>query len=802
MVALTPIKDYSPQQIKAARELSPALNRYLQLLEKKPSDDLSRWRQVRHQSWCEAVLATIYQTASCSDVCRSWTADSEALLKEIWNSCGLDQENCILVAMGKFGAQELNLSSDIDLIFVSQDEPSAELNKKVRQWIRMVSSVTDFGFCYRVDLDLRPGGKSSPLVTSWDHFTNHYGYAGETWERVAMVRLRVLWGNEHLTTQVESFCSKFAYRKHIDLRLFNDLYLMRERIQQNIVEKTLNLKYWPGGIRDLELFVHSLQLINGGKKVSLKTVSTTTAIEEIQKLNLIPSADANLLLTAYWYYRTIENKVHAYGDQHTYELSLIEGLISQGEIDQFQIFAKDVEKLLNDFLLPHKPKSSLVSDKDLKAISETMAGEMGLDPVSLDELLTQDVRSRTYERDENERRHFLKTSILLLKKQGDSASLALRHLTTFINNIRAKTSLYSLFNTHPQLIEEILWIFSTSPYLSQILIHRPDLVDSYIMKSADIDRSDDASFFKSIYDLKLVAELTAASAFLRNRNLSALTENLSRTADVIAQNTLDYFLKKFPQIHIDILTMGKWAGLEMGLKSDLDFIFITDTEPGTDHMKLARRFVHALQTPPSQPQIYSIDLRLRPSGSSGPLLSQMSQVKKYLAEKAMIWERQAYLRARLLSSSQDLQLFAARPMTAEEKVELQAIQQKLLMPISENIDFKKTHGGLISTEFTVQLALLDQQKFSISSHFPNMIHAATGDSTLAQKILTNYTTLRTYHQLLILIADSPETSLQLNAPSFIKLASHLKTSPGDLFQQIVTLLKNQDSLLKGLDPLS
>jgi glutamate-ammonia-ligase adenylyltransferase len=577
---------------------------------------------------------------------------------------------------------------------------------------------------------------------------------------------------------------------------------MRERIQQNIIEKTLNLKYWPGGIRDLELFVHSLQLIHGGKKVSLKTVSTTFAIEEIQKLGIIPSKDAQLLLHAYWFYRTIENKVHAHGDQHTYELTLIPGLITDKDIEQFKQYALDVEKLLNDFLLPHKPKSSLVSDKDLKSLTEQMANDLGLAQNSLNELLTQDARSRTYERDENERRHFLKTSILLLQKQGESAGLALRHLTTFINNIRAKTSLYSLFNTHPQLIEEILWIFSTSPYLSQILIHRPDLVDSYIMKSADIDRSDDAAFFKSIYDLKLVAELTAASAFLRNRNLSALTENLSRTADVIAQSTLDYFLKKFPKIHIDILTMGKWAGLEMGLKSDLDFIFITDTEPGGDHMKLARRFVHSLQTPPSQPQIYSIDLRLRPSGSSGPLLSQLSEVQNYLVEKGMIWERQAYLRARLLSTSEDLRLFNSRPMTPEEKTELRSIQQKLLMPLGDIIDFKKTRGGLISTEFTIQLALLDQQKFPKGSHFPDMIEAVAGSSILAQDLLKNYTTLRTYHQLLILIADSPETSLQLGAPSFIKLASHLQTSQEDLFQQIVALLKNQDSLLKGLDPLA
>lgn len=802
MVALTAIKNYSPEEVKSARKISPALDRYLTLLEKPTTDDLADWRKIRHQSWCEATLATITNKHSCEDICKNWSQKTENLLSKIWQHFQLDQEACILIAMGKWGAEELNLSSDIDLIFVSEGEPTAELNKKIRSWIRAVSTVTDFAFCHRVDLDLRPGGKSASLVTSWDHLTNHYGYAGETWERVAMVRLRPLFGPEDLKSKVLSFCTKFAYRKHIDLRLFNDFYLMRERIQQNIQEKTLNIKYSAGGIRDLELFIHSLQLIHGGKKIKLKTPSTTEAIREIGQHHLIPIADAQFLLETYWFYRDLENKIHCYEDHHTYELKMIDQLISLDDIEKFKKSSQKVNHLLNGFLEPHKPKDSLVSNKDLAKLALEAAQRHSIDIATFNEFIERDVRSRTYERDENERRYFLKNCISILNEKSTGVEIALVHLKSFIANIRAKTSLFSLFNSHPKLVEEILWIFSTSPYLSNILIHRPDLVDSYLLKSSDIDSTDESTLCKSIYDFKLVSELIAASAFLRNHHLQALTENLSQTADTICKSTLDFFLKKFPGISIDILTMGKWSAQEMGLKSDLDFVFIADTEPTPQHFKIARRFVHALQSPPSQPQIYSIDLRLRPSGSSGPLLSQMIQLKDYLETKAMIWERQAYLRTRLLSSNHLPQLFNTRPVQNTDKDLLKAIQNKLLNPVSEHIDLKKSFGGLIQTEFTIQILLLTQEKFPTRCDLQTMASEAIPDSALAQEILKNYQTLRTYHQLLILIADSPDPTLHREDPSFLKLASHVQQDPVELFKHLSTLLKKQDSLLKGLDPLS
>lgn len=802
MVALAPVNSYSSEELNSARLISPALDRYLILLDKKTSDPLSAWRQVRLKNWCEAVLATIYNRAPCEDICKHWTQQTELLLQKIWIHFELEKENCVLLAMGKLGARELNLSSDIDLIFVSDQDPTHSLLKKIRQWVKAVSLITEFSFCYRVDMDLRPGGSSSPLVISWDHFTNHYGSSGETWERTAMVRLRPILGPQELKDKISIFCAKFAFRKHIDLRLFNDLYLMRERIQNNILNKTLNLKYWPGGIRDLELFVHSLQLIHGGKKPSLRTTSTTQALKEIISQNLMSHEDGHFLLNTYWFYRTLENKIHGYDDQHTYELTALTNLIDEQQVQEFRQKSSQVQKIMDGFLAPHKPKNSLISDTDLQSIAESLAHDHNMSPDSIMSFLAPEARSKTYDRDENERRHFLKSSLQILKNKSSDVGLALSHLKTFMTQIRAKTSLFSLFNNHPELTEEILWIFSTSPYLSHILIHRPDLVDSFLLKSADIDTSDEGAFFKSIYDFKLVSELISASTFLRTQNLTALTTNLSHTADTIGQATLDFLLRKFPQIKVDILTLGKWAAGEMGLKSDLDFIFITNTEPSSEHFKLARRFVHSLQTPPSHPPIYSIDLRLRPSGSSGPLLSQLSDVQRYLNNSAQIWERQAYLRARLLSNNSLLQLFDHRPLSALEKIELRKIQNQLLLTETETIDLKKQRGGLLQTEFTIQQRLLNQQAYPAQGTLKSLLDTAVSDPSVAGQLLKNYEQLRTYQQLLILITDSSEVILSKKSSTFHKLANLAHQEPSALFDQLLFIMQKQDSLLKDLDPLN
>jgi [glutamine synthetase] adenylyltransferase / [glutamine synthetase]-adenylyl-L-tyrosine phosphorylase len=811
VVAITPLKlnplaSYSPEQLAQARQLSPAADRYLSLLEIPAKDFNQRLRQRRHRAWLECVFATLFKTQSCEEVCKYWSLETKAILTECWNHHALNTTDICLVAMGKLAAEELNLSSDIDIIFISEEEPSKNTLRKVRAFLHSLTDVSFFGFCYRVDLDLRPGGSSSSLVTSFEQMTNHYGYQGETWERVALVRLIPLLGNVSLGQRAENFCRKFAFRKHIDYTLLNDLFSMREKIQNaQPLSYKKNLKFSRGGIRDLELFIHSLLLIHGGKKPSLITRFTGEAIDHLLSAQILNEKDANFLKNTYWFYRRVENHIHLYEDQHTYELPLHgTALISDLDLNEFKEKSQIVTQFVDQFLAPHAKLNPLISEEEL----EYKFSQMNITSPDIDEawekLLHSEARSKEKQRDENERRRFLNSALDNIHAHGLDKELAILNLSRFLLSIKAKTSFFALFNQHQELITELAWIFSCSPYLSQILIHRPEISDSFISKSFEIDRTEESAFYNSLQDYKLLSDLASSSAFLRNRRLDLLIKNVSDTTDTVVKELLENLSKKTQQ-HLDILTLGKWAGREMGLKSDLDFVFVTKESPQEGHFKLARRFINFLQSPGSGQTLYHIDLRLRPTGHAGPLLISIGELKDYLENKSKVWERQAYLNHRFLLGSFTQNptepLFSPRPISGDEKMALLDIQNKLLLTIHDQIDLKKSLGGLIHTEFILQIRLLKEGLFpqlcSVAGMIKTLIPHA--DRDLCERIHSNYTTLRTYQQLLILLSDSPSQQFAVSNESFRKLGTILKIPSEKLFQEIKTTLVEQQGLLKDLD---
>jgi glutamate-ammonia-ligase adenylyltransferase len=800
-LTLNPIASYSPEQLAEARRLSPAADRYFSLLDLPTQDFNQRLRQKRHRAWLECILATIFKTQSCEVICRYWSAETKKILSECWDHHQIGSE-ISLIAMGKLAAEELNLSSDIDIILISAEDASKETLKKVRGFLHSLTDVSLFGFCYRVDLDLRPGGPSSPLITSFDQMTNHYGYQGETWERVALVRMIPLLGNPQLGQQVETFCRKFAFRKHIDYTLLNDLFSMREKIQNaQPLSYKKNLKFSKGGIRDLELFVHSLLLIHGGKKPSLVTRFTGEAIKNLREAQILTEKDADFLAETYWFYRRVENHIHLYEDQHTYDLPLEPTpLISENDLKLFKEKSQIVSQFVDQFLAPHAKKTELISEEELEHRFFRMALNSPDIKEAWEKMLHSEARSKEKQRDENERRKFLNSALDNIHAHGIDKELAILNLSRFLSSIKAKTSFFSLFNQHQELITELSWIFSCSPYLSQILIHRPEISDSFLSKSFEVDRSDDSAFYKSLQDYKLLSDLASSSAFLRNRRLDLLVKNLSDTTDFVVKELLTDLSRKGQQ-KLEILTLGKWAGREMGLKSDLDFVFVTQDPPQEAHFKMARRFINFLQSPGSGHTLYHIDLRLRPTGHAGPLLIPLNELKDYLQNKSKVWERQAYLSHRFLTSSDNQPLFSPRPISQEETASLLDIQQKLLLPIHDQIDLKKSLGGLIHTEFTLQICLLRKGLFPQESSLDGLIKTLLPqmDGSLCERIKSNYTKMRTYQQLLILLSDSPAQTFSLDNESFHKLGLIAKTPPAALFEEIKAMLSEQQTLLKELD---
>ncbi|MBY0386281.1 hypothetical protein K2X05_14080 [bacterium] len=657
------------------------------------------------------------------------------------------------------------------------------------------------GFCFRVDLDLRPGGSTSPLVLSFDQMTNHYGYHGETWERVAMIRQNILFGPMELKKNISTFCEKFAFRKHIDYTLFQDLYSMRKKIQNHKFNETpWNIKFRKGGIRDLELLVHSLQLIHGGKNKSLVTGSVSLAIDELTRAKLLSEQDSKNLNSCYWFFREIENKIQCENDQHTYDLGPTT-LVSEQDKQLFVEKANSIAVIVDQFLQPYKKKNS--QPMNLQEAFQSLELNDDVTQKAWFDLLETKIQSRSKQRDEEARQLFLKNILTALKACPVDQTMALQHLQRFLIAIKAKTSFFTLFNQHPPLVEELVWIFSCSPFLAQILIHRPELIDSFLLKQSIINTQDEDQFYTSAQDFKLLSDLISSSQFLRQRDIHGLIKNLSQTTDTLVVHLLEMLNKKF-KVHVSLLTLGKWASQEMGLTSDLDFIFLTEDEPQAAHFKMARRFIHFLNSPHSGQTLYHIDLRLRPSGNAGPLLLSKKELSDYLDQKAEVWERQAYLCYRQIPAQKNEPLFRPRPLTQEDLQKLSDIQHKLLFPPTEEFNLKKNLGGLLHTELTLQIALLDAQLFPKTPNVSGLCASLsqTFDPQLCAQIEKNYFELRRYQQLLILMSQNAEPIFKDESPEIYKLSSLLETSPKVLLHSLANLLMEQKTLLNKLDPLA
>lgn len=797
MVSVPSIETYSSQELAQAGQISPAIQHYLQLLQAKATNPIDLLRKKRHKSWIETALSVIFSKCSAEQSCAYWSHQTIDILQTAWDASELTDENICLISMGKLGALELNLSSDVDLFFVSADVPEKAVHKKIRNFVQMVSQTTPFGFGHRLDFTIRPGGTTGPVISSFDQMCNHYGNHGETWERSALIRHRVHFGPPELTREITEFLKKFSYRKHLDLNLFGDLALMRERIRaQYTPSNIINIKFDAGGIRELELLVHALQLIHGGKNSAVRTSSTTVALQQLSALGLMDKHSAETLLNAYWFYRDIENRIHLIDDRHTYDLHVTQtDFLTSAHEEKFRECAKKTDELINSLLKPYSHDKAFLTQQDLLTTFQSV-GSTDADSTAVWENLVKDEsKSKMKDRDEQQRRLFLRRFLELLQTCNVDNSLAIFHLEKFIANSKAKASLYTLFNNYDDLVAELVWIFSCSPMISGILIHKPELIDSFLLKSVEIDESSDENFYATLQDHKLLAEVTAGSQFLRKRNVEALTKTLSATTDHIVSQLLSYLKNKL-QTDMDILTLGKWAGWQMGLTSDLDFVMIRgeDTAPPT---KLARRFINFLQSPSSGSTLYSIDLRLRPSGNAGPLMSTLNELREYLDTKGQAWERQAYLMNRLLSSGATQTLFTPRKLTTEDKDLLKSIQGKLLHANESEILLKKSKGALLHTELVLQAACLDKEIFPQTPNVSGLCKTLREhiDGSLCDAIESNYMLLRTFQQLLLLISGTTETPLSESNKEVQKMCLLTQTTPKVVLEQITDILKRQKELL-------
>jgi [glutamine synthetase] adenylyltransferase / [glutamine synthetase]-adenylyl-L-tyrosine phosphorylase len=810
-MSLAKLSSYSADQLQALASTSAAFQRYSNFVNENPmaTAPSDRLRLERHRRWLEAVAATAYQTATTSEICLDWSKTADSILVQAWEISGLREEGCALFAMGKLGARELNLSSDVDLIVVTQPAAAHQTERKLRTFRKLVADNTEFGFCFRVDFDLRPGGRSSPTATTFSQFQDHYWSRGETWEKMALVRLRALTGAPDVIQNVMENARHFSYRKFLDFHLLEDLKRVRSRIHQESFDARpdeVHIKLEKGGIRDIELFVNALQILHGGKLPKLQTASTDEALSELERLKILRAGQIRFLRETYWEYRRFENLSQALDDRQTHFLFWpcpwnIPAWPPRGNISALMKSVDEtVSDLLEDTALPEEQLPKL----DQQA---TWLKDLGFNQKSIEDvwptMVSSTELSQKTDRDERSRKLFLFRMITALSKTTNDKDLGLSLLSDFLRATRAKASFFAVLNREPRLLEDFARLFSFSPYLGTLFVARPDLIDNFVLNVIEPLSPDFETMLDEMAERKFLSEIIGSIRFLKDLDTPALLEALSYTADELTTTLLNRLVQELDAAPMHLLTLGKWGGEELGFKSDLDFIFLSEQPPGEKEHRVAKRFISRLTDPYRGGSLYDIDLRLRPSGKAGPILTTKDRLSAYLRDEADVWERQAYLRARTLTGAPfDASVLQTKDVQPEELKKLAEIRTQLLKPDElAALDLKYTSGGLVDIEFASQVAALVFKTKSSSNTLENLQVLAkkewlNGGEALAK----NYERLRLLEQLFCLAGSLKNSEARLEQESFSRCARFLKRAPDLLFLELQEILKVNREILSRLDP--
>jgi [glutamine synthetase] adenylyltransferase / [glutamine synthetase]-adenylyl-L-tyrosine phosphorylase len=630
-----------------------------------------------------------------------------------------------VIAMGKLGAFELNYSSDIDIV-VFYDAERAGLNPEVepstffvrltRDLGRLLQEHTADGYVFRTDLRLRPDPGATQIALSVEAGLTYYESFGQNWERAALIKARVVAGDVEAGEDFLRQLSPFVWRKYLDFAAVADIHAMKRRVHAfkghgSIAVEGHDIKLGRGGIRDIEFFVQTQQLIAGGRHVQLRTRGTVETLDRLAAGGWIAPEAARQLTEAYLFLRRIENRLQMVGDQQTHvipaepdELDRVARLSGFADTNDFgdALLArfKQVETHYEALFekIPEPPSSApniIVADEN------DPAALAGLERLGFHNPVAAVAAIRAWQsgryaatRSERTRERLTEFLPLLLDAFGRSAEpdLALATFDKVIAEMPAGLQLFSLLAANPSLLRLIADIMGTAPRLARILGRRPRLLDAVLdpgffgtvptpakLKELVGTALAEASDYQDALDrARIVGREQAFLIGVRviSGTLSArqagmayadLAETLIETlVERVEQEVISDY-GRLPGGKAAVLAMGKLGGREMTAGSDLDLIIVYDYEGDGVHsdggkslagpqyyMRFTQRLIAALSADTAEGSLYPVDMRLRPSGNQGPVATKLSSFNSYQMGSAWTWEHLALTRARVVTGPASL----------------------------------------------------------------------------------------------------------------------------------------------------
>lgn len=715
--------------------------------------------------------------AAMSRLAERCTQAALAIAIQETDSVAIADRFCVL-GLGKLGASELNLSSDIDLVYLFDDRGDRTEQETAR---RLGEKLTEIiaAHCFRIDLRLRPGGRSAPLVSTVDGALGFYQAYGETWERAALLRARPIAGAIDLGERLLSELQRFVYRVYLDFETIDQLRAMKRQIEDELRSPDLierNIKLGRGGIRELEFVVQALVLIYGGRDPRLRTSQTTAALERFATYGYMAESQARALAEAYLFLRNVEHKLQVAAGLQTHTLPtdgqsfavlatrlgynksegserLREDLARCRQLvaDQFrEMLSGDGETPGGGQLLPQAVWRVAAEPE----WSVTALAELGFaHPKESARHLELLVRGPAHLAPSQRRRESLeRLGPLLIDEISHlpNPDLGLCNLAQFMTAVGARSSFLALLAQHPATRRVLLRLFSSSAYLSEVFIRHPEMIDTLVRSDLARVRRPESELAAELHGLlqacsDFESRLDALRSFSHQEFLRIAIADLADELELedvqaeltlVAETTVREALRLAREevarryavpsaLKLCVLALGRLGSIEMTYNSDLDLIFVyylpAEVAAGEREMaaRIAQKFIAILEAPTREGFAYKIDLRLRPSGNAGPLVTSLEGFHQYHNESSALWERQALVRGRVVAGDRVLgdEVEAARQkfvfgrgLDAHGVGEIAAmyarIEHELGHETPMQLNLKQGAGGLVQVEFVSQILAL------------------------------------------------------------------------------------------------
>ncbi|MEB2344503.1 MAG: hypothetical protein OZ948_07180 [Deltaproteobacteria bacterium] len=667
---------------------------------------------------------------------------------------------CVL-GLGKLGGEELNFSSDVDLVYVFDGAagtgghelaPADYWTRVTRELGTLVATETPERFLYRIDLDLRPEGELGPPVVSEEALLAYYETAAAHWEKVAFMKARPVAGDLALGWRAVRAVAPMIYHATMDYAGVGRIRSLKDEIgrRRGTRGQGFDVKLDPGGIRDVEFVAQALQLLHGGRIPQLRDRSTQRTLRRLAEVRVLPAEEAEALLDAYRFLRRLENRLQMEDEQQVHRVPQQPEALRRLARAMGHLEADGVARLAAE--LEARREQVLGFAARFRAESEA------------DEVVQLFLRHQPALASAPATRPMMESLARAFAREiaaSPDPALAMTNLDRFVEGVGARRFYYELLLDRPELVGRLAALFAGSRWLSNTLASHPRLIEP-LFADPDVLLLDRAHLRGDLAALRreraaaagrpadYESELEALRLFVHRQVMNvglldldgrvaraACERALTEVAEVTLEAALEVAAREVARVRPPgpgaaaarflVVGMGKLASRELSYGSDLDLIFLYDLPPGhegeplaaQEHcVRVAQRLISALETPTAEGACYEIDSRLRPSGHQGALVTSLAGMAAYHAGEAQLWERQALLRARPVAGDPGAagrfealrREVLARPLGPGAAAEVHRIRVRMEAELAAESrghrDLKRGRGGLLDVETVVQLLQL------------------------------------------------------------------------------------------------